>query len=236
MSLKKIILFLLILPGTLIAQRDAGDTLLIKRPQYLGIFFGRLQYTGADHNLYDKNPVAIIGIEQVLNLTVSNALHGGIFFTYPFLHRMEWDMGLGVFSFKRHKVRAEVTNISPTTGDIISMHTWNDNRSLVVCEFKSHFSIKLIDREKYSFLLGAGGWLASQRMEPYLNPGTVGVEGNITAYYCYNKKSFLQVHVSPGWMRNGYYINMTLGICYQGMRTMRAHPKHYYVRTYDQEE
>jgi hypothetical protein len=234
--LKKIILLLLVIPGMLSAQRDAGDTLLIKRPQYLGIFIGRLQYAGPEHDLYRSDPVAILGIDQVLKLTVGNAIHGGIFFTYPFLHRMEWDMGFGVLSFERHKVRAKVTNISPSTGDIISMHTWNDNKNLIVAEFRSHFSVIVSEREKYSFLVGAGGWLASQRMEPYLNPGSVGVEGNFTVYYNYNKKSFAQVHVSPGWMRNGYYVNVTLGICYQGMRTMRAHPKHYYVRTYDQEE
>src|ERR1041385_4340833 len=172
--LKKIILLLLLFPAALFAQRDAGDTLLIKRPQYLGIFIGRLQYAGPDHYLYQKDPVAILGIDQVLKLTVGNAVHAGIFFTYPFLHRMEWDMGFGVFSFERHKVKAKVTDISPTTGDIISMHTWNDNRNLVVAEFKSHFSVLLFEREKYSFLLGAGGWLASQRMETHLNPGSVG--------------------------------------------------------------
>src|SRR5689334_22521325 len=74
--LKKILLLLIIIPGALFAQRDAGDTLLIKRPQYLGIFIGRLQYAGPDHYLYQHDPIAILGIDQVLKLTVGNAIHG----------------------------------------------------------------------------------------------------------------------------------------------------------------
>jgi hypothetical protein len=46
----------------------------------------------------------------------------------------------------------------------------------------------------------------------------------------------VQVHLSPGWMKNGYYINFGIAICYEGQRLMRAHPKHYYVRSYDPEE
>ncbi|CAN5157276.1 hypothetical protein BH09BAC5_BH09BAC5_26740 [soil metagenome] len=232
-----VILFIVFSSTSVFSQRDAGDTLLMKRPQYFGVFVGRLQYMAAPHYLYEAQPIAELGISQVIQLKVEDAMHAGFFFTFPFLHRMEWDMGFGVFSFKRQKVIAEVTSISSGySNSIISMHTWIDNRSLVVTEYKSHFSVVAIQHENYSLCFGAGGWLASQRMEAKLNPGSVGVEANITAYYHYNKSSFVQIHVSPGWMRNGYYINFTLGICYQNMKTMRAHPKHYYVRTYDQEE
>jgi hypothetical protein len=232
-----ILFFFLFVAFDLAAQREGDDTLLIKRPQYIGVFIGRLQYTGAPHYLFESQPQAILGITQVLKLRVDDAMHAGFFFTYPFLHRMEWDAGLGVFSFQRQKVFAEVTSLSTGySNSIVSMHTWIDNKSLTVLEFRSHFSVQLIQRDNYSILLGAGGWLATQRMEPFLNPGSVGVEGNITAYYRYNKQSFVQIHLSPGVMRNGYYINATLGVCYQSMHTMRAHPKHYYVRTYDQEE
>ncbi|MDQ3108764.1 MAG: hypothetical protein M3R17_02625 [Bacteroidota bacterium] len=227
--------FLLFITTAVSAQQD--DTTLIKRPQYFGIFVGRLQFTAPDHYLFQAHPKATLGIQQVLKLTVGDAMHAGLFFTYPFMRRMEWDAGFGVFAFQRQKIIAEVTDVSTgPSNNIVSMHTWIDNRSLIVTEFRSHFSVILIQREKYSVLLGAGGWLASNRMESYLNPGSVGVEGNITAYYRYHKSSFVQLHVSPGIMRNGYYINATLGICYQNQKTMRARPKHYYVRTYDPEE
>ncbi len=218
-------------------QRDAGDTLLIKRPRYVGLFGGTLQLTQAEHFLYNEQHTLEIGT-QVLQLKVGNAVQGGFFFTYPFLHKMEWDAGFGVFSFKRQTRLEDVTALSSAgpTPQIISSHSWNENKNLVVTELRSYFSYDLIQRDNYSFLIGAGGWLASQRMKAAFNPGSAGVEGNITAYYRYNKKSYVQIHLSPGWMRNGYYINATIAVCYQGERTMRAHPSHYYVRTYDQED
>lgn len=237
MNRSVIFLILLLSSVDVFCQQEERDTSLIKRPQYFGIFVGRLQFTGADHYLYEAQPQAVLGITQVLKLSVGDAMHAGIFFTYPFLRRMEWDAGFGVFSFRRQKVLAEVTNVSNGfSNSIVSMHTWIDNKSLVVTEFKSHFSINLIQRDNFSLLIGAGGWLASNSMKYYLNPGNVGVEANMTTYYRYNKNSFVQLHVSPGVMRNGYYVNVTLAACYQSQKTMRAHPKHYYVRTYDQED
>ncbi len=230
------LILLLIFPAAVFAQ-EGSDTTLIKRPQYFGIFIGRLQFTEASHYLYQGEPKAIIGVQQVIRLTVGDAMHAGLFFTYPFMKRMEWDAGFGVFSFRRQKVIAEVTNVSTGySNSIVSMHTWIDNRNLVVTEFKSHFSIIITQRDNYSLLFGAGGWLASNSMESKLNPGSVGVEVNFTGYYRYHKNSFVQLHVSPGVMRNGYYINFTLAACYQTQKTMRAKPKHYYVRTYDQED
>ncbi len=231
------VLFILIFSSAnLFAQkRDAGDTLLIKRVRYLGLFVGTLQYM-QENVLYEHIHSIEIGPE-VIKLQVGNAFQGGLFFTYPFLHKMEWDAGFGVFSFNRKKIWEDVTALSNGNDPhIVSSHTWIDNRKLIVTEVRSYFSYYLIQRDNYSFLIGAGGWLASNRMETYLNPGSIGVEGNITAYYRYNKKSCVQIHLSPGWMRNGYYFNATIGICYQGERTMRAHPPHYYVRTYDQED
>ncbi len=230
------IILLLIVPEAILAQ-EGTDTTLIKRPQYFGIFIGRLQFAEANHYLFETQVQPVVGIQQVLKLTVGNATHAGIFFTYPFLRRMEWDAGLGVFSFKRQKEIAEVTEVSTNTSNsIVSMHTWIDNKSLVVAELRSHFSIIVTQRDNFSLLFGAGGWLAANNMQAELNPGSVGVEANITGYYRYHKNSFVQLHVSPGVMRNGYYINFTLAVCYQTQKTMRAKPKHYYVRTYDQED
>jgi hypothetical protein len=227
------VLFLLLVTAAFAQE----DTTLIKRPQYFGIFVGRLQFVTPDHSLYESEPKPVVGIQQVLRLEVGDAMHAGIFFTYPFMRRMEWDAGFGVFSFQRQKIMAEVTNVTGGTNNtIVSMHTWINNKSLVVTEFRTHFSVILLQRDNYSILLGAGGWLASNRMESKLNPGSIGVEGNVTAYCRYHKNSFVQLHISPGVMRNGYYINATLGICYQTQKTMRARPKHYYVRTYDPEE
>ncbi len=219
------------------SQRDEGDTLLVQRPQYFGIFLGRLQFMEANHVLYQAEVQPVLGEKQVTRLTVGDAMHAGIFFTFPFLHRMEWDLGFGVFSFKRQKEYAEVTALSNNySNTIVSMHTIIDNKNLVVTELKSHFSVQIIQRDNYGIYMGAGGWLASQLMEPKLNPGSLGLEANLTGYYRYGKSSFAQIHISPGVMRNGYYINFTLGICHQTMKTMRPHPKHYYVRTYDQEQ
>lgn len=220
-----------------ISAQDAQDTSLIKRPQYFGIFLGRLQFVEASQYLFETNVQPIVGIEQVLRLTVGDAMHAGIFFTYPFLRRMEWDAGFGVFSFKRQKVIAKVTNVSSDASNtILSMQSWIDNKNLVVAELRSHFSIIAAQRENYSILFGAGGWLAANNMQSELNPGNVGVEANITAYYRYHNKSFVQLHLSPGVMRNGYYINATIAVCYQSLKTMRPRPKHYYVRTYDAED
>jgi hypothetical protein len=235
LRLSVIFLFLFFATGAM-AQRDAGDTLLLKRPMYFGLFFGTLQNVEARHYLYEAPHSMVVGPE-VIKLQVGNAVQAGFFFTHPFLHKMEWDIGFGVFSFQRQTTwedyEAISTGISP---HVVSSSTWIDNKKLVVTEVRSYFSYDLIQKENYSLLLGAGGWLASNTMKAAYNPGSVGVEGNITAYYNYNKKSYVQIHLSPGWMINGYYFNVTIGICYQGERTMRAHPKHYYVRTYDQED
>ncbi|HET6989985.1 MAG TPA: hypothetical protein VFJ43_01625 [Bacteroidia bacterium] len=232
-----LILFLFVFSSEILsAQRDPGDTLLLKRPRYFGLFVGTLQNVEAAHYLYNEPHTMNLGT-QVIKLQVGNAFQGGFFFTYPFLHKMEWDAGFGVFSFQRRTVYEDVTSIS--TGNdphILSMHTWIDNKKLVVTDVRSYFSYDLVQRDDYSILFGAGGWLASNRMKTEYNPGSIGIEGNISAYYRYNNKSYVQVHFSPGWMRNGYYFNATIGICYQGERTMRAHPPHYYVRTYDRED
>lgn len=230
------LILLAILPADIFAQGDS-DTTLIKRQQYFGIFIGRLQYTQASNYLFETDVKPMVGVQQVLKLTVGNAMHAGIFFTYPFQKRMEWDAGFGVFSFQRQKLIAEVTNVSSNTSNsIVSMHTWIDNKNLVVAKVRSHFSVIVSQRENYSLLFGAGGWLAANNMQSELNPGNIGIEANITAYYRYHKNSFVQMHLSPGVMRNGYYINFTLAVCYQNQKTMRARPKHYYVRTYDQED
>jgi hypothetical protein len=232
-----LIIFLFVFIATnLFAQRDAGDTLLLKRPRYFGLFIGTLQNVEAKHYLFEQNHAMFIGPE-ITKLQVGNAIQGGLFFTYPFLHKMDWEMGFGVFSFQRQTTWEDYTSIS--TGPdphVISSHTWIDNKPIVVTEVRTHFSYDLILRDNYSLLLGAGGWIASNRMPSTFNPGSVGLEGNVTAYYRYNEKSFVQIHFSPGWMKNGYYFNVSIGICYQGERLMRAHPKHYYVRTYDQDE
>jgi hypothetical protein len=231
-----ILLFLLIANENLSAQRDPGDTLLIHRPKYFGIFFGRIQFAGAPHPIYDEVPQAYLG-KQAIKVTVTDALHTGLFFTFPFLHRMEWDAGVGVFSFQRKTIWADVTRITPGYNpQVLDYHTWSDPKPITVMEFRSYFSCELIRTENYAVLAGGGGWLATQRMPSSLNPGSAGFEANFTGYYRFHKKSFVQIHLSPGWMKNGYYINFGLGICYEGQRLMRAHPKHYYVRTYDPEE
>lgn len=232
----RILLLSLFVGGSLLAQKIDNDTTLIKRPRYFGLFFGTLQFTQADHFLYQAEPQIMID-DQVLQLKVEDAIQGGFFFTHPFLNRMEWDLGFGVFSFKRETKWMRVTAVSTgPTPMILSSQTWTNKKNLVVTELRSHFSYNLIQRDNYSILFGAGGWLASNTMKAAYNPGSVGVEGNITAYYRYNKKSYVQVHLSPGWMKNGYYINATIGICYQSQRTMRVHPSHYYVRTYDEND
>lgn len=231
-----LISLLIFVSSSLFAQRDASDTLLIKRPRYLGLFFGTLQYMQAEQFLVDRPHDLELGPE-VIKLKVENAFQLGFFFTHPFLHKMEWDVGFGVFSFKRQKIWEDVTALSTSnTPYIVSSHTWIDNKNLTVTEVRSYWSYNFLQRDNYSILIGAGGWLASNRMEAAQNPGSYGVEGNITAYYRYNKKSHVQIHLSPGWMQNGYYINATIAICYQGERTMRVHPAHYYVRTYDPED
>jgi hypothetical protein len=116
------------------------------------------------------------------------------------------------------------------------MHSWEDNRYLFVSEIKTHFSFQVVQRDNFGMLVGAGGWLAANRMPAYMNPGAIGVETNLTTYFRLHKKSFLQLHVSPGVCKTGYYINATVGICYQNQRTMRVRPKHYYVRTYEKDE
>jgi hypothetical protein len=237
--LKRLCFFLplIFLTADLFAQRDAGDTLLVNRPRYFGIFLGRLQFSQAPHAIYDASPLPFTGQNQTIKVTVKDAFHGGLFFTFPFLHRMEWEGGFGVFSFQRDRVMAEVTQITPGSDpQVLAYHTWHDYKNLTVVEFRSYFSVELMRQENYAVLIGAGGWLATNSMPYSLNPGSVGVEGNVTGYYRIHEKSFVQIHLSPGWMRNGYYINFGIAICYEGQRMMRAHPKHYYVRTYDPNE
>ncbi len=238
--MKGVYFFLLVICGLIstnvIAQHDEGDTVLVKRAMYFGFFAGRLQFMEAEHFLYDQPHGMSLGPE-VIKVQVGNAIQGGIFFTYPFLYKMEWDAGFGVFGFQRQTIWQDVSAISTTSpSSIISSSTWIDKKNLTVTEVRSHFSYNIIQRANFSLLIGAGGWLASNSMKAAFNPGSVGMEGNVTAYYLFNKKSFVQIHLSPGYMRNGYYLNMTLGICYQGQRTMRVHPKKYYVRTYELEE
>ena len=228
---------LLFLSANLFAQRDAGDTLLVNRPRYFGIFIGRLQYAQALHSVYDATPLPFTSQPQIIKVDVGDAMQGGLFFTFPFLHRMEWEGGMGVFSFQRDRVMAEVTQVTPGYDPhILAYHTWHDHKNLTVAEFRSYFSVEIIRREDFAFLAGAGGWLATNSMPASLNPGSVGAEGDLTGYYQVHEKTFMQVHISPGWMKNGYYINFGIAICYQGQRMMRAHPKHYYVRTYDPNE
>jgi hypothetical protein len=236
--LRRLYLFFMLIfySGILFAQRDAGDTLLLQRPRYVGIFIGRIQFAGALSPIYDGVPNAYLG-KQALKVTVGDALHAGLFFTFPFLHKMEWDLGAGVFSFNRQTVWADVTKITPGTDpQIVAYHTWTDPKKITVMEFRSYFSGELIRADDYAILAGGGGWIATQRMPGSFNPGSVGIEANFTGYYRVHEKTFMQVHLSPGWMKNGYYINFGIAICYEGHRLMRAHPKHYYVRSYDPEE
>lgn len=222
--------------ANLFAQRDPSDTLLIHRPRYVGIFIGRIQYAAALHAIYDEAPQAYLG-KQTIKVTVGDAFHAGAFFTFPFLHRMEWDAGAGVFSFQRKTVWADVTKISNGYDpQVLAYHSWTDPKRITVMEFRSYFSCEITRTDEYAVLFGAGGWLATQRMPTNFSPGSVGIEANFTGYYRVHEKSYVQIHISPGWMKNGYYFNFGLAICYQGQRLMRAHPKHYYVRSYDQEE
>lgn len=221
------------LPQEMVAQ-EIQDTTLVKRPQYFGVFVGGLMSLGPSKYIYESSPSPVIGLNQVTKLEIRNAIQAGIFFTYPFLRRMEWDAGVGVFNFNRERTLTEVTELSnDTPRAIASMHSWREDEIIIIWELKTHFSVLLVQHDNFSILAGAGGWLTAHRPEPWLNPGILGVEGNITAYCKLRRKSFLQLHVSPGVMKNGFYINATLGFCYQNQKTMRVRPKNYYVRTYD---
>ncbi len=202
MLLKRFVFFLIIVfsTGHLFAQRDAGDTLLVHRPRYVGFFFGRIQYAQASHSLYDAAPSAYLG-NQIIKVTVGDAYHGGMFFTFPFLHKMEWDLGAGVFSFARERVWAEVTQVTPGFDPhVVAYRTWHDPTRLTVAEFRSYFSCEVEQHDDYSILIGAGGWIATQTMVGSYSPGTVGLEGNVTGYYRFHNKTFVQMHLSAGWM------------------------------------
>ncbi|MBI3512237.1 MAG: hypothetical protein HY064_16375 [Bacteroidetes bacterium] len=223
------------------AQRDPGDTLIVKRPVWVGIYVGFLQYTQATPMLINRAPRPDL-LPQTIRYGIGDAVHGGVFLTYPFLHKMQWEIGGGLSSFHRFNEIATVTSVSSGNQPVVlAYHTSVYHQYLTVGEFRSYFSGEVVMHDNFTLLLGAGGWVAGGKLNQTLsgmeaNPGTIGIELSVSAYYFLFRSSYVQVHINPGWMRNGYYINATVGLSVKGERTMRPHPKHYYVRTYEQDE
>jgi hypothetical protein len=235
-----IILFLsLFISSGLFSQKDPADTLLIKRQRFAGLFVGGLFFVPDPGYVTDHEPAPVVGLgPQLVRMSMDNSWQGGFFFTFPFLYKMDWDLNFMVQGFIRTRYFTNVTSISNNSPPVITSYSKTiDHDFFVVSAFQTHFVYELFTHDRNQMTIGAGGWIGSGKLTADYDPGAGGAELCLNFYQQFgsNNNNF-RLSICPGAMRLGPYINASIGYCVKGYRTMHAHPKHYYVRTYDYDE
>lgn len=222
-----VILVCLGIGGVAKAIPGKGDTTFIKRPYYLGVAVGYIDYSN-DATLGTPFPLGTTLSESAEFSKFYSARTIGLVFAFPFLRKWECESGVdfgGSTNWEQENIIHQVPNTNPPVTWASSTSRWNNDKVLRV---RSSFAYEVVKMEKVNVQGGIGGWY-----DGHGSSGYVGAEIGLKAYYPLSKSLAVQLGVNYGITKGGRYAGVRLALLLSGTRMYRVRPDSYYVRTYE---
>lgn len=208
------------------------DTTFIKRPYYLGITVGYIQYL----HITDENRFAPpVYLYQVGNSGQTNFGFSPAFqISFPFLRRMECEAAVQRTTWFRMKSEISEYHYAATFGhEIVGFRTTVHWFDVSTWELRTVFSYEFNRKGNHAVTAGLGGWLDLQDKGQRVH---YGAEAQVKCYLESEHAGNWQVALSAGGNDLDLYASLRVGLMIKGTRTYRVKPDKYYTRTYEEGE